>query len=91
MRSRQTRGWQFDKTISLSSVLGALVLILPFFIFQAEVDKRIAGNEQRINHIEAMQVRNREEFRQSDMDIKNTLNKINNKLDRLIEGKNRHE
>ena len=79
------KNWQLDKTVSLGNIGSAVMIIFSVMWWGSEIDKRIADNDQQLIYVQKTQERDREEWRSDDEDIKESLEKINTKLNKIIE------
>jgi len=81
------RKWHLDKRVNVSIVFAMLSLASGFTAWAVTIDSRIAEQKVRIdNNSEAIANSEARSFRSLDA-IRDSMNRINDKLDRLIERK----
>lgn len=84
-----TQGFHVEKSVSIGHIVTTLGLLIGCFWFFAELDKRIAVNEQSIDtlikkqqtDLNRMQTQRNEDLKR----IEGSLDKMDAKLDRLLE------
>jgi len=74
-----------SKKAGITHLISTSMIAISIIWWEAGVDKRIAHNTQRIEHVQLVQQRNREESRLYDQETRQALEKISHKLDRIIE------
>jgi len=79
--------WRFKKEISLTGILAITSALLTAIWWGLGLEKKIYANSQSIEHFRQIQLRDREESRRYDSENRQALEKINQKLDQLIEYK----
>jgi len=85
-RSNESK-WHLDKRVNVSIVFAMLSLASGFTAWAVTIDSRIAEQKVRIdNNSEAIANSEARSFRSLDA-IRDSMNRINDKLDRLIERK----
>lgn len=81
--------WQMDKNITVAHILTAIVIIgslfASLFAWVSAIDRRSDHNEQEIIHIVNAVKAESKRLDTLRSDIQHDLDRINNKLDRLIE------
>lgn len=81
------KNWQLEKTINVGHLLTTLVIGLSAFSWASTVEKKVDQNALSIEFLSAEQ--KREERLRIDLrtEIKEDLDSINEKLDRIIESR----
>ena len=80
-----TEHWHLQKGISLGHIVTTVVVVAGLFIWGGEVEKGIGENRQAIEHqaaISALEQKHLAEFKD---EIRTRLQRIDDKLERLIE------
>lgn len=79
------RGWHLDKTISVGHIISTLVIAVSVFTWVSSVDRRVDQNSLSIKFVKEQQQQSSARIEALRLEIKQDLNSINDKLDRLIE------
>ena len=80
-------GWSLDRKISVGDILAIVVAISAVFVAWFTLDKRVTIVEQQLSQKDIRDRWQDEARQQLRADVLNQLNRIDDKLDRLIEGK----
>lgn len=77
--------WHLDKTINISHILTTVTIAVSVFVWASSLEKRIETTSQSVRFISERQKDDKDEVRVLRSEIRQDLNQINDKLDRLIE------
>ncbi|MTI12374.1 hypothetical protein [Sansalvadorimonas verongulae] len=77
--------WHIDKKISITHVISTMMIVASLFVWGGGIERRIDRNAQDIEQVREIQKRNWDANREQWRDTKDSMNKMNSKLDRLIE------
>ncbi|WP_230409311.1 hypothetical protein [Zooshikella harenae] len=83
----QMKHWHLDKNISVTHIISTFAVVISLFTWGGSIDKRIDQNSQSIGHLAEMQQRQDKRITDIKSEIRDDLQLISNKLDRLIESK----
>lgn len=78
LNSLKNQHWTFDKKINVGHIITTLTVALSVIVWALSVEKRVSANELNINKLDDAVL----EVKQG---LNERLNRIENKLDRLIE------
>lgn len=81
------RGWHIDKGIGVAHIITTGMLIVTALWYLAGQDRRISLLEQGVDHLKQSRVSDQHRTEKTLDELKTDLRLINNKLDRLIEGR----
>ncbi len=79
------RHWHISKSISIGHIMTTLTALLAALWFFAQQDTRISNLELNVKHLQAQNVLERDRTDRKFDELKADLQRINSKLDRLIE------
>ena len=77
--------WHLDKTVSIGHIISTVAIALSVFSWALVMDKRIEQNAQSIKFLTQTQKDAEDRFSVTKQEIRQDLQAINAKLDRLIE------
>lgn len=80
-----TEQWHFDKRINVGEVLTTIALAGSVFIWLSSVESRVATLTTQVDSIKESQVAQTESIRREMTYLRGSIDKLNDKLDRLIE------
>ena len=81
----ERRQWHLDKTVSIGHIISTLIIALSVFSWAMVIEKRIEQNAQSIKFLTQNQKRIESHVDSTRQEIRQDLQAINSKLDRLIE------
>jgi hypothetical protein len=84
---RKKGGWHLDKTVSLTHLFSTVAAIATLIVLGAQFDKRLTLVEQSMIILRDTDMRHEKEAADFKLEIRDVAVKINDKLDRLIEGR----
>ncbi|WP_444924638.1 hypothetical protein ACJJH9_06070 [Microbulbifer sp. DLAB2-AF] len=77
--------WHLSKSIIITQIASIILLVAGFFIWGSDVEKGITANTQAIQHESAMHILGQKHMVEFKGDIQTRLQRIDSKLERLIE------
>ena len=77
--------WHLDRKVSITHIISTVMVIASLFVWGGGIERRIDLNAKDIEQVREMQNRNWQANKEAWRELKSSLNKMNNKLDRLIE------
>ena len=77
--------WHLDRKVSITHIISTIMVIASLFVWGGGIERRIELNAKDIQQVREIQNRNWDANREALKDLKSSLDKVNNKLDRLIE------
>lgn len=80
--------WHIDKSVSIGHILTTATLLIGLAGFVMTTNTKISINEQRIENVETRIEREAYRTAQDQQQIRNSLQRIEDKLDRYIEREN---
>lgn len=81
----ERREWHLDKTVSIGHIISTLIITMSVFSWALTIDKRVEQNVQSIKFLTQNQKRVESRVDSTKQEIRQDLQAINSKLDRLIE------
>ena len=81
----ERREWHLDKTVSIGHIISTLIIAMSVFSWALAIDKRVEQNAQSIKFLTQNQKRVESRVDSTRQEIRQDLQAINSKLDRLIE------
>jgi len=81
------RGWHVDKGIPIAVIITVIMLAVSISRDQSKQDERISVVETSVSLLQQARENDREQAEKKFDELKTDLRLINNKLDRLIEGR----
>ena len=81
------RGWHVDKGIPIAVIITVIMLAVSISRDQSKQDERISVVETSVSLLQQARANDREQSEKKFDELKTDLRLINNKLDRLIEGR----
>ena len=85
------REWHLDKTVSIGHIISTLIVAISVFSWALAIDKRVEQNDQSIKFLAENQKRVESRVDSIRQEIRQDLQAINSKLDRLIERQMRNQ
>ena len=79
------REWHLDKNVSIGHIVSTLIIAMSVFSWAMAIDKRVEQNAQSITFLTYNQKRVENRVDLTRQEIRQDLQAINSKLDRLIE------
>ena len=77
--------WSFDKRVGLDTIIAFILLLGTGIAYVMSQDQRTTKTEQRLEFAEKTDVRHDAEIRELKTDINTKLDRLEQKLDRLVE------
>lgn len=78
------QAWKVDRTVTAGNLLTLILMLASLFVWGNALDKDVATNKNDIQQLEKLQDRNWELNQKSVQEMKNQLDRISDKLDRLL-------
>ena len=83
--STGTNGWQFDRKVNIANLVMIIGLLFGGISWLNQLDQRVTINSIDISHLTEAQARNWQLNKDAREEIKAQLQKMDNKLDRLLQ------
>lgn len=77
--------WHLDRKVSVTHIVSTLMIVASLFLWGGNIERRIDLNAKDIEQVREMQSRNWQANKEAWKDLKSSIEKMNGKLDRLIE------
>ncbi|WP_299948506.1 hypothetical protein [uncultured Microbulbifer sp.] len=81
----QPEHWHLSKSISITQIVSIILLAVALFTWGSDVEKRVGANAQAIKHESQMRSLEQKHIAEFKDDIRTRLQRIDSKLERLIE------
>ncbi len=83
------RKWHFDKSVNVPTVLAIITMLIGAFGYIMQQDQRQTRTEGRIDNLDRDHARTRAEVKELREDLKGSMERVENKLDKLADRLNR--
>ncbi|WP_299262901.1 hypothetical protein [uncultured Psychrosphaera sp.] len=80
MSQQSAEQWHMKKEVNLVHIITTIGIFVSCFWYFSDLDKRIAANEQSISYVQSLRTEDQKR-------VEKQLDKINAKLDRLLESR----
>ena len=80
------KDWHLEKTVSISHIVATVTAIVAIVTAWGNLNTRLSLLEQSITAYAAAEIKRDTEGKEFKIEIRAAVNRINDKLDRLIEG-----
>ncbi|MEX2964514.1 hypothetical protein [Microbulbifer sp. TYP-18] len=81
----QTEHWHLSKSVSVTQIVSIILLVVGLFVWGSDVEKGIGANSQAIQHESDLRSLEQKHIAEFKDEIRTRLQRIDNKLERLIE------
>ena len=80
-----SESWHLDKKLSVTHIISTIMIVASLFLWGGGIERRIDLNQKDIEQVREIQARNWDANKEEWDDIQDGMDKMNAKLDRLIE------
>jgi cell division protein FtsL len=85
IQPKMQKPWQITKAINIGDVISVVVALVISITYINNIDKKVDTQEVKINNLQEQISMQREDTRMMLLEVKDSMRRIDEKLDRLIE------